>query len=79
MSKRREEEPPEDLVAVVNRLVDLVACQSRSVTSRTIIDKRAGTVTLFPFDEGQGLSEHTAPLDALHGCWNRWLRWTKKR
>ena len=33
--------------------------------SRTIIDKEAGTVTLFAFDEGQGLSEHTAPYDAM--------------
>lgn len=33
--------------------------------SRTIIDKKTGTVTLFAFDEGQGLSEHTAPFDAL--------------
>jgi quercetin dioxygenase-like cupin family protein len=35
------------------------------VVSRTLIDKKAGTVTLFAFDEGQGLSEHTAPYDAL--------------
>ncbi len=33
--------------------------------SRTLIDKKAGTVTLFSFDEEQGLSEHTAPFDAL--------------
>jgi quercetin dioxygenase-like cupin family protein len=33
--------------------------------SRTIIDKKAGTVTLFAFDENQGLSEHTAPYDAM--------------
>jgi quercetin dioxygenase-like cupin family protein len=35
------------------------------VVSRTIIDKKAGTVTLFAFDESQGLSEHTASYDAL--------------
>jgi quercetin dioxygenase-like cupin family protein len=35
------------------------------VVSRTIIDKPAGTLTLFAFGEGQGLSEHTAPYDAL--------------
>ena len=35
------------------------------MVSRTIIDKKAGTVTLFAFDESQGLSEHTAPYDAL--------------
>ncbi|MCK5008858.1 MAG: cupin domain-containing protein [Deltaproteobacteria bacterium] len=39
--------------------------QEGSVVSRTIIDKKTGTVTLFAFDEGQGLSEHTAPFDAL--------------
>ena len=49
----------------MNRLVDLVAYQRGSVVSRTIIDKKTGTVTLFSFDEGQGLSEHTAPFDAL--------------
>jgi len=56
---------PEGLVAGVNRLIDLVAYQSGSVVSRTLIDQRTGTVTLFSFDEGQGLSEHTAPFDAL--------------
>ncbi len=39
--------------------------QAGSVVSRTIIDKSTGTLTLFAFDEGQGLSEHTAPFDAL--------------
>ena len=47
------------------RLVDLIDYQEGSVVSRTIIDKEKGTVTLFAFDEGQGLSEHTAPFDAL--------------
>jgi quercetin dioxygenase-like cupin family protein len=46
-------------------LTDLIAYQEGSVVSRTIIDKESGTVTLFAFDEGQGLSEHTAPFDAL--------------
>ena len=46
-------------------LVGLVEYQEGSVVSRTLIDKKAGTVTLFAFDEGQGLSEHTAPFDAL--------------
>jgi quercetin dioxygenase-like cupin family protein len=43
----------------------LVQYQPGSVVSRTVIDKPVGTVTLFAFDEGQGLSEHTAPYDAL--------------
>lgn len=44
---------------------DLVAYQDASVVSRTVIDKASGTVTLFAFDQGQGLSEHQAPFDAL--------------
>ncbi len=55
----------EGLTAEVNRLIDLAGYQKGSVVSRTIIDKKTGTVTLFSFDEGQGLSEHTAPFDAL--------------
>ncbi|HVP27056.1 MAG TPA: cupin domain-containing protein [Candidatus Bathyarchaeia archaeon] len=46
-------------------LNDLIDYQEASVVSRTLIDKKAGTVTLFAFDENQGLSEHTAPYDAL--------------
>jgi quercetin dioxygenase-like cupin family protein len=65
MEKEEKKNAPEGLGAGVNRLVDLVAYQRGSVVSRTIIDKKTGTVTLFSFDEGQGLSEHTAPFDAL--------------
>jgi len=54
-----------NLVAKPERLIDLVNYQEKSVVSRTLIDKKTGTVTLFAFDEGQGLSEHTAPFDAL--------------
>lgn len=46
-------------------LARLLAYQEGAVVSRTIVDKETGTVTLFAFDEGQGLSEHTAPFDAL--------------
>ena len=46
-------------------LLDLIEYQEGSVVSRTIVDKEVGTVTLFAFDKGQGLSEHTAPFDAL--------------
>jgi quercetin dioxygenase-like cupin family protein len=46
-------------------LSELVEYQSGGIVSKTIIDKEAGTVTLFAFDKGQGLSEHTAPFDAL--------------
>jgi quercetin dioxygenase-like cupin family protein len=44
---------------------DLVAYQDGAVVSRTIVDTGAGTVTAFAFDEGQGLSEHTASYDAM--------------
>ena len=54
-----------DLLGLVAKLVDLVDYQKGSVVSRTIVDKDTGTITLFAFDEGQGLSEHTAPFDAL--------------
>ncbi len=43
----------------------LVAYQEGAVVSKTLLDKKTGTVTLFAFDRGQALSEHTAPFDAL--------------
>ena len=49
----------------VTRLADMVDYQTGSVVSRTVIDKKTGTLTLFAFDKGQALSEHTAPFDAL--------------
>lgn len=44
---------------------DLIAVQPQAVVSRTLVNQKSGTVTLFAFDAGQGLSEHTAPYDAL--------------
>jgi quercetin dioxygenase-like cupin family protein len=49
----------------VVRVADLVNYQDGSVVSRTIVKRATGTVTLFAFDEGEGLSEHTAAFDAL--------------
>ena len=49
----------------VQKLMDLVSYQEGSVVSKTVIEKKTGTVTLFAFAAGQGLSEHTAPFDAL--------------
>ena len=49
----------------VIKLLELIDYQEGAVVSRTIINKNAGTVTLFAFDEGQTLSEHTAPYNAL--------------
>jgi len=54
-----------ELVAQAAKLADLINYQEGAVVSRTIIDKKTGTVTLFAFDEGQGLSEHTTPFDAF--------------
>jgi len=53
------------LVAKESSLQELIDYQEGSVVSRTLIDKKTGTVTLFAFDENQGLSEHTAPYDAM--------------
>ena len=53
------------LAEQANRIVELVEYQEGSIVSRTVIDKSTGTLTLFAFDKGQGLSEHTAPFDAL--------------
>jgi quercetin dioxygenase-like cupin family protein len=54
-----------NLIGTVAELNGLIDYQKDSVVSRTVIDKPAGTITLFSFDKGQGLSEHTAPFDAL--------------
>lgn len=48
-----------------SRLIDAVEYQPGSVVSRELIAGESGSVTLFAFDKGQGLSEHTAPYDAL--------------
>ena len=51
--------------AKVVELAGLVEYQEGAVVSRTLIKREVGTVTLFAFDAGQALSEHTAPFDAL--------------
>jgi quercetin dioxygenase-like cupin family protein len=58
MAQKSQPQGPEDVA-------ELVAYQRGSVVSREIIRKQSGTVTVFAFDEGQGLSEHVAPFDAL--------------
>ena len=65
MKKETEQPAKDELEANATSLAELLEYQSKAVVSRTIIDKKAGTVTLFAFDEGQGLSEHTAPYDAM--------------
>jgi quercetin dioxygenase-like cupin family protein len=49
----------------ISNMKELVAYQDGSIVSKEIIKKTTGTVTIFAFDRGQGLSEHTAPFDAL--------------
>jgi len=56
---------PENLAALVLDPRDLIAYQEGSVVSRMIVYKKSGTITLFAFDAGEGLSEHTAPYDAI--------------
>lgn len=53
------------LPAKAFKLLDLLRYQPGAIVSREIVKKGTGTVTLFAFDKGQGLSEHTAPFDAL--------------
>jgi quercetin dioxygenase-like cupin family protein len=55
----------EKFIAKANNLESLIEYQADSVISKTIIGKKAGTVTLFAFDKEQGLSEHTAAYDAM--------------
>ncbi len=55
----------EDLKSKVLKVEDLIDYQEGSVVSREIIRKDTGTVTIFAFDKGEGLSEHTAPFDAM--------------
>ncbi|MBC8478126.1 cupin domain-containing protein [bacterium] len=43
----------------------MIAYQESSVVSKTLLEKKTGTVTLFAFDQGQALSEHTAPFEAM--------------
>ena len=48
-----------------DNLVKLVSYSKDSIVSRTLVDKPVGTITLFAFDKGQRLSEHSAPYDAV--------------
>jgi len=54
------------------KLTELIDYSSGAVVSKTLVDKKVGTLTLFAFDAGQGLSEHQTPYDAvvqvIEGC-----------
>jgi len=65
MAAIKKEETAAGLKAQMLPLIQLVDYQPGSVVSREIISQKTGTVTVFAFDQGQGLSEHTAPFDAL--------------
>jgi len=54
-----------DILAKRLKLKELTAYQPGAIVSRTLVDKEVGTVTIFAFDKGQGLSEHKAPYDAM--------------
>ncbi|MBU05220.1 MAG: cupin [Dehalococcoidales bacterium] len=65
MENNKGQKDTDKLLGQTMELSDLIDYQEGSIVSRTIIDKATGTCTLFAFDSGQGLSEHTAPFDAL--------------
>jgi quercetin dioxygenase-like cupin family protein len=65
MSSQQSQSKSEMPMAEVVRLIDLVKYQEGSLVSRSLVNRATGTVTRFAFDEGQGLSEHTAPFDAV--------------
>ena len=71
MAEWKQEEPGkpdkkrEDLQGKVLRLPDLVEYADGTVASRMVINRKCGSITIFSFDEDEGLSEHTAPFDAV--------------
>lgn len=65
MSAEQSQAKREMPVAEAVSLAGMASYQDGAVVSRTLVNRPTGTITLFAFDEGQGLSEHTAPFDAL--------------
>ncbi len=65
MDPNTKREAAEDLTARALSLADLAEFQPGAIVSREILRKKTGTVTVFAFDKGEELSEHTAPFDAL--------------
>jgi quercetin dioxygenase-like cupin family protein len=63
--KDEKNNPNDKIVGTVLCPADLAAYQSGAVVSRTILKKETGNVTVFAFASGEGLSEHTAPFDAM--------------
>ncbi len=56
---------PEEFKAMVLRVEDLIEYQKGAIVNKEVLRKGTGTVTIFAFDKGEGLSEHTAPFDAM--------------
>ena len=65
MTTSPSSQPADHLMSKVIPMAGLIGVQPGAVVSRTVISKPAGTVTLFAFDQGQGLSTHSAPYDAM--------------
>ena len=60
-----DKEQVQTLSAEVKPLGELLQYQDGSIVSRVLLKNKGGTVTLFAFDRGEGLSEHTAPFEAF--------------
>jgi quercetin dioxygenase-like cupin family protein len=60
-----DKEQIQTLSTEVKSLIELLQYQDGSIVSRVLLKNKGGTVTLFAFDQGEGLSEHTAPFEAL--------------
>jgi quercetin dioxygenase-like cupin family protein len=65
MEQDKKQDTSDKLAAQALRLTELLNYQDDSIVSRTLVNMASGTVTLFAFGRGQGLSEHTSPFDAL--------------
>ncbi|MDI9633627.1 MAG: cupin domain-containing protein [Methanolinea sp.] len=81
--EKRQKKKRDELLGKVFVLKDLVDYQEGTVASRMIVDRDAGSITVFSFDEDEGLSEHTAPYDAvvtiLEGECEVWVAGTTHR
>jgi quercetin dioxygenase-like cupin family protein len=64
-SPKKQDAKRGELLGRVLSLKDLVQYQDGTVASRMIVNRKSGSITLFSFDEDEGLSEHTAPFDAV--------------
>jgi quercetin dioxygenase-like cupin family protein len=65
MTPIAKQKSPEDMTGQVFKPADVVNYQTGAIVSHEVIGKKTGTVTVFAFDVGQQLSEHTAPFDAM--------------